>query len=64
MIVIWQNPRQVGGGMIGAIAVGAVLYALIPRPARPSATTAGQASTGVLAAEAIADKTARDRNGR
>jgi len=34
VIVIWQNPRQVGGGMIGAIAVGAILYALVPRRAR------------------------------
>jgi amino acid transporter len=43
VIVIWQNPRQVGGGMIGAIAVGAVLYALIPRRAagRAPVTTAG-----------------------
>jgi amino acid transporter len=34
VIVIWQNPGQVGGGMIGAIAVGAVIYAFVPRPAQ------------------------------
>jgi len=37
VILIWQNPRQVGGGMIGAIVVGAVLYACIPRRARAAA---------------------------
>ena len=62
VIVIWQNPRQVGGGMIGAITVGAVVYALIPRRARAPAATAGPASTGMLAAKAIIDNTARDRN--
>jgi amino acid transporter len=67
VIVIWQNPRQVGGGMIGAIAVGAVLYALIPRRAagRAPATSVGArpASAGPgLAAPAIIDNTAHDRN--
>jgi amino acid transporter len=45
VIVIWQNPRQVGGGMIGAIAAGAILYALIPRRARPAPRLANP-STG------------------
>lgn len=33
-ILIWQNPSQVGGGMLGAIAVGAVLYFLVPKNRR------------------------------
>ncbi|MBP5865998.1 amino acid permease [Streptomyces scabiei] len=36
VVLIWQNPEQVGGGMLGAIVVGAVLYALIPKHGRPS----------------------------
>lgn len=66
VIVIWQNPRQVGGGMIGAIAVGAILYALIPRRARAArrAPVAGAepTSAGMLAAEAIVDNSGRDLN--
>jgi amino acid transporter len=30
-ILVWQNPLPVGGGMIGAIILGSILYALIPR---------------------------------
>ena len=50
--LIWQNPSQVGGGMLGSIAVGAVVYAFIPRsrrqrtdalvPGKPVAQEAGQ----------------------
>lgn len=29
-VLVWQNPRQVGGGMLGAIVVGAIVYAFIP----------------------------------
>jgi hypothetical protein len=28
--LVWQNPSQVGLGMLGAIVVGAILYGLIP----------------------------------
>lgn len=33
-VLVWQNPSQVGLGMLGAIVVGGVLYLLIPRPQR------------------------------
>jgi amino acid transporter len=33
-VLIWQSPAQVGGGMLGAVGVGAVLYALIPKKGR------------------------------
>jgi len=32
--LIWQNPKQVGGGMLGAIVVGAIVYAFIPKSRR------------------------------
>ena len=32
--LVWQNPRQVGGGMLGAIVVGAIVYACIPKSRR------------------------------
>ena len=32
--LIWQNPSQVGGGMLGAIVVGAIIYAFIPKSRR------------------------------
>lgn len=32
--LVWQNPRQVGGGMLGAIIVGAVVYACVPKASR------------------------------
>ncbi len=44
--LIWQNPRQVGVGMLGAIVVGAFVYAFIPksRRGRAAAPTAGHAA--------------------
>jgi amino acid transporter len=33
-VLVWQNPRQVGGGMLGAIILGAIVYAFIPRSRR------------------------------
>jgi amino acid transporter len=33
-VLIWQNPRQVGGGMLGSIIVGAIVYAFIPKSRR------------------------------
>lgn len=39
-ILVWQNPRYVGGGMLGAIVAGAVLYALIPPANRHRALVA------------------------
>jgi amino acid transporter len=51
VILIWQNPRQVGGGMLGAIVVGVALYAFIPRSARrsgrPPTAAAQTASTSI-----------------
>jgi amino acid transporter len=32
--LVWQNPSQVGGGMLGAIVVGAIIYAFIPKSRR------------------------------
>jgi amino acid transporter len=32
--LVWQNPRQVGLGMLGAIVVGAIVYACVPRSRR------------------------------
>jgi amino acid transporter len=64
VIVIWQNPRQVGGGMTAVIAVGAIIYVLVPRPARTAGLlpeiTAESASDGALATEAIPDNSDRD----
>jgi amino acid transporter len=36
-VLIWQNPKQVGGGMLGSIAVGAIVYAFIPKARRQHA---------------------------
>ena len=33
-VLVWQNPEQVGGGMLGAIIVGAAIYAFIPKGRR------------------------------
>lgn len=64
VIVIWQNPRQVGGGMTAVIAVGAIIYVLVPRPARttglPPEITAESASDGALATEVIPNNSDRD----
>lgn len=46
-VLIWQNPRQVGGGMLGAIIVGAIVYAFIPKSRRQR--------TAALAAEHAAE---------
>ena len=35
-VLVWQNPKQVGGGMLGSIVVGAIVYAFIPRSRRRS----------------------------
>ena len=32
--LVWQNPKQVGLGMLGAIVVGAIVYACIPKERR------------------------------
>jgi len=32
--LVWQNPKQVGLGMVGAIVVGAIVYACIPKERR------------------------------
>lgn len=32
--LIWQNPKQVGGGMLGSIVVGAIVYLLVPKAKR------------------------------
>jgi amino acid transporter len=44
VVLVWQNPRQVGGGMLGAIIVGAIIYVLVPAHRRPaeSGQVAGQ----------------------
>ncbi|RRR86079.1 APC family permease [Streptomyces sp. RP5T] len=49
VVLIWQNPGQVGGGMLGAIVVGAVLYALIPKRGRHAEGAAHVASDDVEA---------------
>jgi amino acid transporter len=35
-VLVWQNPKQVGGGMLGSIVVGAIVYAFIPKSRRRS----------------------------
>jgi amino acid transporter len=35
-VLVWQNPKQVGGGMLGSIVVGAIIYAFIPKSRRRS----------------------------
>jgi hypothetical protein len=49
VVLIWQNPGQVGGGMLGAVVVGAVLYALIPRQGRHAEGTGSVAPDDVEA---------------
>jgi amino acid transporter len=34
--LVWQNPKQVGGGMLGSIVIGAIIYAFIPKSRRRS----------------------------
>ena len=47
-VLVWQNPKQVGGGMLGSIVVGAIVYAFIPKSRRRStaALTAEHAVSG------------------
>jgi amino acid transporter len=33
-VLVWQNPRQVGAGVLGSIVVGAIVYAFIPKSRR------------------------------
>ncbi len=45
-VLVWSDPKQVGLGMLAAIGVGFVLYALIPRARRgkvAGVTSDGQA---------------------
>jgi hypothetical protein len=34
VVLVWQNPTQVGGGMLGSIVIGAIVYAFIPKSRR------------------------------
>jgi amino acid transporter len=48
VVLVWQNPTQVGGGMLGSIVIGAIVYAFIPKSRRGkgAAKTVGARAAG------------------